>query len=118
MAKILVVDDNSKCRKNLTTYLKLNGYEVAQAHDGREAIRKCDNERFDLVLTDIIMPGIDGFMLTAHTIKNFPSIPVVLMTGDPPNDPQRVTAMTGARGLLTKPLILNQVLAKIKEILV
>ena len=61
MKKILIVDDEAAIRSGIQEFAEFEGYEVAEACDGLEAIRKCQDEDFDLIILDIMMPKIDGF---------------------------------------------------------
>ncbi|MEX0802438.1 MAG: response regulator [Candidatus Binatia bacterium] len=115
--KILVVEDDSISLSAVSRYLQIMGYEVEQAGDGLEALDKLENHSFDLVLSDIMMPKIDGLLLTKHIRTRFPCTPIILMTADPPEPPSRVVALTGARYLLAKPLMLDELLEKIRSTL-
>ena len=82
-AKILIVDDNKESRKMLTTFLSRYGFTIVQADNGLEAMRQFHKERFDIIITDICMPGMNGNILTKQ-IKNIAStIPVIAITGSP-----------------------------------
>ena len=79
--KVLLVDDEAGIRKVLKIYLQDEGYEVSTADDGKKAVDKIDKEFFDIVLSDIRMPGIDGIALLKH-IKNIsPDTEVIMLTG-------------------------------------
>jgi len=115
--KILVVEDDEGSLVALSRYLQMMGYAVEQASDGAEALSKLERDRFDLVLSDIMMPVVDGFLLTKHIRANFPATPIILMTGNPPARPREVATQVGARLLLSKPLILDELVEKITEVL-
>ncbi|MPZ78803.1 MAG: response regulator [Deltaproteobacteria bacterium] len=74
--KILVVEDDEGSLVALSRYLQMMGYAVEQASDGVEALSKLERDRFDLVLSDIMMPVVDGFLLTKHIRANFPATPI------------------------------------------
>lgn len=81
-AKILVVEDNTDEAKMLRMILEPEGYKVETASDGNEALRKVDVEPPDLIILDVMMPGLDGFA-TCSRLKSSPkhkAIPVVLVT--------------------------------------
>ena len=81
--KILIVDDESGARAALEFLLRREGFEVRDAADGASAIQECASFRPDLILLDILMPGMDGFEVCRH-IKATPETrltPVVLITG-------------------------------------
>ncbi|MEK7306107.1 MAG: response regulator [Nitrospirota bacterium] len=87
MKRILVVDDEPEVRKAVRLTLKKAGYEVVEAEDGEkamEAIRIGDNPmRVDTIICDIQMPKINGMEAIAYFRSQFPSVPVVVMTGNP-----------------------------------
>jgi signal transduction histidine kinase/CheY-like chemotaxis protein len=80
-ARILVVDDEPGVRAVLVDMLTAAGHEVVEAGEGNEALTKCDKEAFDVVLTDISMPGLSGWDVAETVRKRFPSLPVGLVTG-------------------------------------
>jgi two-component system alkaline phosphatase synthesis response regulator PhoP len=81
--KILVVDDDRDDLKMISMILEPEGYEVVTAENGLEALKKVESESPDLILLDVMMPGLDGFAACAK-LKSSPrsrGIPVVLLTG-------------------------------------
>jgi DNA-binding response OmpR family regulator len=102
-AKILLVDDDQKKLKALTLYLQIEGFVVEQAHDGFEALVKLDHENFDVVVSDIRMPRLNGVDLTKRIRYKLQSIPIVLMTGDPGF--AAMEAIDGVMCLLVKPFM-------------
>ena len=82
MAKrVLLVDDEAGIRKVLKIYLQDLGYKVVTADNGKKAAKIIDGEFFDIVLTDIRMPGMDGISLLKHIKKNSPDTEVIMITG-------------------------------------
>ena len=79
--KVLLVDDEEGIRKVLTIYLQDLGYEVSTADNGKKAAEKIDWDFFDIVLTDIRMPGMDGVSLLKHIKKDSPDTEVIMITG-------------------------------------
>ena len=77
---LLIVEDDAHLRETLATFLTRAGYDVAQAHDGREALEALDKEAPDLVLTDIHMPDLDGLALLAEVKARYPETIVIMMT--------------------------------------
>jgi DNA-binding NtrC family response regulator len=77
---ILVVEDEEALRMTISANLELEGFEVVEAASGPEAIARIDERRFDIVLTDIRMPGMDGVELFDEIRRRQPDVPVVLMT--------------------------------------
>lgn len=81
--KILVVDDNKSHLEFLEIWLRENGFKVITVNSGYEAIDKFNHESFDLVLTDICMPGINGHILAQYIRNVNKDIPVVAITASP-----------------------------------
>ena len=101
--KVLVADDEPLSREFLAESLEQRGCEVAIAADGSEALSKFSEADFDLVMTDLRMPGVDGLALLGRIKTTAPSVPVVLITayGDVET---AVSAMrSGAEDFLLKP---------------
>jgi PAS domain S-box-containing protein len=78
--RILVVDDDSAVRESIAEILRAEGSAVAEVGNGREAIERLREERFDLVLSDVVMPEMDGYELFQAARREAPETPVVLMT--------------------------------------
>lgn len=76
MSKLLVVDDEIRIRDMIRKYAEFEGYEVVEAQDGMDAIEKCRNEEFDLIIMDVMMPNLDGFSAVReiHKSRNLPVI--------------------------------------------
>lgn len=79
MYKILVVDDEKMIRELIKKYATFEGYEVKEACDGMEAIEKCRQEIFDLIIMDVMMPELDGFS-ACKEIRSFSDTPVIMLS--------------------------------------
>lgn len=101
--KILIAEDNDTIKKLLTKLLTSNGYEVEAVDDGLKAKKKLIAQNFDMVLTDILMPGIDGIELLKEVRENFGDIPVILITGNQSLENARKAIRWGAFDYITKP---------------
>jgi CheY-like chemotaxis protein len=86
MARILVAEDDLLVGDTVQTMLRSGGYEVVLARNGDEAIRIFGEQKFDLVLCDVHMPGKDGLEVTEEIRRLSPDIPIVSMTGSYPRD--------------------------------
>jgi twitching motility two-component system response regulator PilH len=116
--KILIVDDSSTVRHFLFDVLVKAGYEVVSAETGDEAIIKVKAEMPDLVLMDVIMPGINGYQATRTITKDEATkhIPVLILTSKD-METDRIWGMRqGASALLSKPIDPAVLLAKISEL--
>ena len=79
MERVLVVDDEVKIRAIIRKYGEFEGYEIAEAADGMEAIQMCKEQDFDCIILDIMMPELDGFS-TCKEIKKIKDIPVIMLS--------------------------------------
>lgn len=117
--RILIVDDESAARAALETLLRREGFEVNDAHSGPSALAKCTSFRPDLILLDIVMPGMDGFEVCRH-IKATPETrltPVVLITGLSATVDRIKGINAGADDFLSKPIDFNELLARCRSLL-
>ena len=103
---VLIVDDNVRLARTIAAYMEMQGFRAHPAHSAEEALLAAQQVRFDLVLLDINMPGMDGLEVCRRLIATAPGMRVLMVTGrDSPEDPLRAAAV-GARALLTKPISL------------
>lgn len=79
MRKILVVDDEEKIRAIIRKYGEFEGYDIAEAKDGMEAVRLCREQDFDVVILDVMMPELDGFS-ACREIKKIKNMPVIMLS--------------------------------------
>ena len=79
MAKILVVDDEIKIREIIKEYAEFEGYEVAQAEDGMQAVEMVKNQDFDIIIMDVMMPKLDGYS-ACKEIRKIKQIPVIMLS--------------------------------------
>ncbi len=104
MSRILVVDDEQLVRNLTVQVLERAGYDVVSVPDAAGALELLVDERIDLVVTDVVMPGLTGVELLNELRDLHPDLPVVLMTGGSP-EPERTTRALelGADGIVYKP---------------
>src|SRR5271167_3730050 len=117
--RILIVDDESAARLALATLLRREGFEVRDVGDGAAALAECSSFRPDLILLDIVMPGMDGFEV-CRRIKNTPETrltPVVLITGLSATEDRIKGINAGADDFLSKPIDFNELLARTRSLL-
>jgi two-component system KDP operon response regulator KdpE len=110
---ILVVDDDPSIRRTLAAELKAEGYEVAEAADGREALAAFAREEPDLVLTDLAMPLSDGFDVVSGVRRAGPTPVLVLSVRGADGDKIRALDL-GADDYVTKPFSLPELLARVR----
>src|SRR6202522_218540 len=117
--RILIVDDESSARAALELLLKREGFDVKSATDGEAALAECATFRPDLILLDIMMPGMDGFEV-CRRIKATPEgrlTPVVLITGLSATEDRIKGINAGADDFLSKPIDPNELLARTRSLL-
>ncbi len=100
---ILLVDDDQLVRLTLFRHLSGRGWKVVCAESGEEALDLLKSQSFDLVLSDVMMPGMDGFHLALHIADRGHLMPVVLISGAASGPMRRRALQVGARALLAKP---------------
>ena len=104
MRKILVVDDDPVIGKSFDRVLGNKGYAVVHAANGEEALRKIAAEEYDMMVTDIRMPGMDGIEVAERTRAARPWMPVVIITGYGTDDGEARARAAGVCEFLRKPL--------------
>ncbi len=107
-AHILVVDDDETMAKTLTRALQSQGHDSESALSPEQGLRMVHENRYDLVLTDLVMPGIDGISLVRSIKAYDPNIPIILMTGYASVDNAVEAMKAGAFHYLTKPVRLHE----------
>ena len=116
--KILVIDDSKTELMFLTDLLNKNGFSVRTAENAEDAFRRLAEEKPDLILMDIVMPGQNGFQLTRAITRDplYTGIPIFMCTSKN-QETDRVWGMRqGARDYVTKPVDAGELLAKIKAL--
>lgn len=113
--KILLVDDEPAIRRGYARLLQAAGYDVHTEADGEAATRRLDSEPFDVVVSDIAMPGLDGIQLLERVALRDPDTPVVLITGRPTLDSAIHAVEYGAFHYLTKPFRKEDLFAVVKR---
>lgn len=114
---ILVVDDEPVIRESLTEYLTSEGFVVTPAASGEEAVKFATKQRFDVVLCDVNLPGIDGIEVLERVTRVNPETFVVLITAYATVETAIEAFQKGAHDYLMKPIILREVLGKVRRLL-
>jgi DNA-binding NtrC family response regulator len=117
LRRILVVDDQDSMRVLLQDMLEVIGYDVVLAEGGEQALSILEGERFDLVLTDLNMPGMDGTALLRAVKAKRSEIPVVIITGYGTFHTEKRVMKEGADGYISKPCTLSKIEKTLSSIL-
>jgi DNA-binding response OmpR family regulator len=113
MSKILIVEDDPALRETLEYRLVHAGYAVAATGDGESALEIADSENPDLVLLDIMLPGIDGFEV-CRVLRRTTTVPILMLTARTEEIDRVVGLEVGADDYVTKPFSMRELMARIK----
>ncbi len=116
MKKVLVVDDNLMMRRMIINMFRESGLEFHEAGDGREGLEKIQEHHFDLVITDIIMPGMEGIEMIMQAKRQIPALKIIAISGGKPYY-LYLAKRLGIEAVFTKPLNYRQFTEKVKSIL-
>lgn len=116
-AKILVVEDEEKIARLLELELEFEGYTVTKAEDGIEALEKFRTGEWDLILLDVMLPGIDGIEVLRRIRKTDPVTPIIMLTAKSSVDDKVTGLDLGANDYVTKPFSIEELLARIRACL-
>ena len=114
--RILVVDDEKLLVKGIKFNLESEGYQVASAYDGEEALRMASEERFDLIIMDLMLPKMDG-LHACRAIREFSDVPVIMLTAKSEDMDKIVGFEYGADDYVTKPFNILELKARIRALL-
>ncbi|MGI5929386.1 response regulator transcription factor [Pseudoflavonifractor sp.] len=114
MYNILICDDDKDIVSALDIYLTSEGYKTFKAYDGLEALKIVDREDIQLVLLDVMMPGLDGIRTTAK-LRESKNIPIILLTAKSEDSDKILGLNIGADDYITKPFNPIEVIARVKS---
>jgi len=119
MATILTVDDSASMRQMVTFTLKSAGHEVTEAVDGVDALQKAKQGSYELVITDVNMPNMDGITLTRELrdLTDYKYTPILTLTTESDKNKKQEGKNAGATGWIIKPFNPDQLLLTIKKVL-
>jgi len=114
--KVFVIDDEQVIRDLFTRVLMVKGHEVISVDNGKDALKRVMEQSFDIVFTDIVMPGIDGIATFKALRKLKPDLPIVIMTGYAVEDKIEEAMSLGAMDYLYKPFDIGEIIAILKRL--
>lgn len=117
MSKILVVEDDKELNKTIEIYLRSEGFDVSVCYDGEEALASLNNEKFDLVLTDIMMPNLDGFSLAQKIRVTDKITPLIFMSAKDDKMSKQLGFKLEIDDYITKPFDMDELIMRIKALL-
>ena len=117
MLKILVAEDDPSTSKLLCAILKLNGYDPVSARDGEEALEIMDHQHIDLMISDVMMPKMDGFVLTKIIRESGSMLPIIMLTAKALPEDKRTGFLVGTDDYMVKPPDRQELILRIKALL-
>lgn len=117
--KILAVDDSVSIRKSISFILSQEGYEVTEAEDGVAGLKAAGADKFNLVISDVNMPNMDGIQFTKELRKtaDYKFTPIIILTTENQNSKMQEGKAAGATGWIVKPFTSEKLIAIVKKIL-
>lgn len=115
--KVLVVDDDIFICKTISRTLSFEGYDCASANNAEQGMEILNSERFDLLISDVLMPGVSGNELLRDVTRNFPELPVIMMSGQDNKETFARCLTNKGYGYLKKPFSDNQLIISVKNVL-
>jgi DNA-binding NtrC family response regulator len=115
--KILVVDDDAIVIKSCRRILEAEGFEVTTVPSAEEALEKIKNDDFDLFLVDVKMPKHDGIFLMREIKKNWPDVPIIVMSGYPTPETIADVVKLGAIQFIPKPFRPDEFMKSVRQVI-
>jgi two-component system chemotaxis response regulator CheY len=118
MKQILSVDDSSSIRQMVSFTLRKAGYEVAEAVDGKDGLAKAGAGKFDLIITDLNMPNMDGIqmIMAIRKVAGYSFIPILMLTTESQAEKKDAGRKAGATGWIVKPFSAEQLIAVVQKL--
>ncbi|MBQ9890494.1 MAG: response regulator transcription factor [Firmicutes bacterium] len=116
MAKILIVDDEAKIREVIREYAQFNKYETDEAEDGMQAVGKCLNNDYDLIIMDIMMPRLDGFS-ACKEIRKEKDVPIIMLSARGEEYDKLFGFELGIDDYVVKPFSPKELMARVAAVL-
>ncbi len=117
MFQILVVEDDDKLARLYCTVLKRNGYRAISAEDGEKALEMMDKEYIDLIISDIMMPNMDGYELTKVLRDAGTNIPILMITAKEQYEDKQLMFQAGIDDYMVKPVDVNEMILRVGALL-
>ena len=114
---ILLVEDEVNLHDALKLNLSLEGYEVSSAYDGPEALKQIEQAHFDLIILDVMLPGVDGFSITEMLRLNNNQTPILILSAKNTSANKVQGLKIGADDYMTKPFNLEELLLRVSKLI-
>ena len=116
MARLLVVDDEKKIRLIIRKYAEMEGHQVTEAKDGIEAVSICALEDFDVIILDVMMPGMDGYQ-TCRKMREESNAPILFLSARTKDSDKTLGFSSGGDDYLAKPFSYNELISRAKALI-
>lgn len=118
MKHILTVDDSASVRQMVSFTLRTAGYEVSEAVDGKDGLAKVDRAKFDLIITDLNMPNVDGIQLITalRKLPGYSFVPILMLSTESQVEKKDAGRKAGATGWIVKPFNAGQLVAVVQKL--
>ena len=117
MFKILIAEDDAELRQLFTHVMNKNGYDVTGVDNGKKALDALTNDYYDLVISDIMMPVMDGYELVRSLRETNQTIPVMMITAKEAYDDMRMGFLSGTDDYMVKPINVNEMVLRVGALL-
>lgn len=117
MASILIAEDDKAVREFVSRALQQDGHEILAVGDGQQALTALGTRPFDMLLADIVMPQMDGIALALKAAKDYPDLPILLMTGYAAERQRAHNLDALIYDVITKPFTLKDIRATVRRVL-
>lgn len=117
MLRILLVEDEENIRENVKLNLELEGYEVVDVGDGKQALKYTNEQHFDLLILDVMLPELDGYQICEQVRLTNLEVPIIFLTAKDTFDDRVAGLKKGADDYLVKPFNLEELLLRVKRLL-
>jgi len=114
---VLVVDDEEGVRELIVALLSKRGHQCLQTVDGADALNKSVTNKFDAVITDIVMPKMDGITLTKELVKLYPDLPIMIITGQKGEYSAESAIAAGAQEFIKKPFCIFEFIVRFNRMM-
>ncbi|MEE0839242.1 MAG: response regulator, partial [Acutalibacteraceae bacterium] len=117
MLKILIAEDDHELRRLFAHVLIKNGYTVKEVANGKEALDAIDTDYYDLIISDVMMPIVDGYQLVRQLRDAGNNTPVLMITAKDAFDDMRLGILSGADDYMIKPVNVNEMVLRVQALL-
>ena len=117
MANILIAEDDKAVREFVSRALRQDGHEITAVSDGQQALNVLERQKFDMLLADIVMPHVDGIALALKASKDYPDLPVLLMTGYAAERQRAHNLDSLIHEVISKPFTLRDICETVRRLL-